>query len=110
MNKNLIVIKWNSLLLAIASVITGAFILYSTHKLFLPLFLLLSAVLKLVGIARNCPKFRLWGLIGINASWALVSAWFFGFKSTRSVYAGLFAAVIMLFGIGVGIQEKFRGH
>lgn len=110
MNKNLIIIKWNSLLLAIASVITGAIILYSTHRFFLPLFLLLSAIVKLLGIAGNSPKLRLWGLIGINASWALVSARFFGFKSTRSVYAGLFAAIIMLFGIGVGIQEKFRGR
>ena len=106
----LIIVKWNSLLLALASVITGAIILYLTHRFFLPLFLLLSAILKLVGIARNCPKMRLWGLIGINVSWSLVAAWFFGFKSTRSVYAGLFAMIILGFGIGVGVQERFGGH
>ena len=110
MNKNLIIIKWNSLLLSLASVLTGAIVLYSTHKFVLPLFLLLSAILKLVGIARNCPKMRLWGLIGINVSWGLVSAWFFGFHTPRSLYAGLFAFFILLFGIGVGVQERFHGH
>ena len=110
MNKNLIIIKWNSLLLSIASIITGAVVLYYTHKFTLPLFMILSAIIKLVGIAINSPKMRLRGLVGLNISWLLFSVWMFSYRSIFALLAGWLAIVVAGFGFGVSVQERFDEH
>jgi len=108
--KMLIIYKWNSILLALASIVTALFVLYNTHKFVLPIFLLLSGTLKLIGVLFNIVKLRLWGLIAMNVSWSVLAFWFSRMFSLVAPYAALFAFFITLFGIGIAVQEKFYEH
>ena len=111
MEKNsLIIVKWNSLLLAIASIISSVILLYFTHKFFIPSLLLIAGISKLIGILSNSNRLRLVGIMGLNVGWGLLGSWFFFSKQFGCIYAGLFSLIILGFGVGVSIQERFHEH
>lgn len=103
--KSFIIVKWNSILLSIGSMVTGALLVFVEHKIFMAIVFIMFGLLKIVGLFGQMHKIRLSSLVGINIIWAVLSVTFF---VQSHFFTGTFAALICFFGIGVAIQERFK--
>jgi len=106
--KQLIIVKWNSFLLCLVSLILSHLLLsQSRYILGVTNFILVLA--KLLGIFLNRSKLRKFALVGLNMVWASTAYFMLTFQPpflpALSYYFPLF---MVLFGFGISIQERFN--
>lgn len=77
---------------------------------FIASLMIVSAVIKLLGIYADRPTLRLIGLVGLNVIWGIGFYQFLIGQHPAVALSYHFPAFVLLFGVGISLRGRFGGR